>query len=617
MFDISGVISRQVEGCNISYRGDIRLEYARNINFSSSDIKGKFFKCIYLERDNEDMGYCKEDGLTAVLLGDAYLNNSYSQITGRPPYRCSAGDISSLFKEHGAAFINNVKGSFLIYIFDENNQKFYLFNSRFGLLDTYYFYEKKQKTLFFATSAETILRNATCDRRVNDASIIETAIFGYPLGTESFFKEIKSVPPGSSIEFDLDEINIHAYFDHTSFFRDRRPVVDFDGSYQRVGEVFNKVVSLYTSDQKRYCCSLTGGFDSRALVSALNLNKKDILFYSWGIPGCYEIRIPQIIADGTHLNYRPVLLDASFEKEYEYFALQALFWSDGRAPFSRANHTYGYNKLSAFSDKVITGLFGSELIKPANVYGITYNRNFITVLYADNQEEAVSNLLKTEQKRGILREGYVRKHTDAVLEHILPLFEKLKEVEPKYLQPYCFNLMEGFRKYFGHEIHTCRLYGHIRSPYIDEDLVRAIILSSLPDLNIYAFKRKLISRKKAQLFYTYLIKKNNGALLNFITNRMYKPTQLESQLFPVNVFPNYLYLGVKYRLLAGRVFDNKRWSQPLCKKTLKLLSSENEIFTGASGCMRQWKGDDYSLKLFSLGYWIDKLTNGLQEGKVS
>ena len=65
-------------------------------------------------------------------------------------------------------------------------------------------------------------------------------------------------------------------------------------------------------DQKRICSALTSGFDSRANLSRLLNSGKDILYYSWGIPGSIELKIPSEIAKKLDFNYKPVLLNQRF-----------------------------------------------------------------------------------------------------------------------------------------------------------------------------------------------------------------------------------------------------------------------------------------------------------------
>ncbi|MEO0129341.1 MAG: hypothetical protein ABIL02_03800 [candidate division WOR-3 bacterium] len=153
-------------------------------------------------------------------------------------------------------------------------------------------------------------------------------------------------------------------------------------------ELFKKTVKQYTISPPKKCLSLTGGFDCRAIFSVLEEDTQDFICYSFGIPGSLNISIPEKICRENNINYLPIYLDEDYEKVFDDYALQAIYYSDCLSTFERANYPYAFKKLSEFSPVVITGIFGSELMRTFQNVSIGYmiNKNFGRLNFARDKK---------------------------------------------------------------------------------------------------------------------------------------------------------------------------------------------------------------------------------------
>ena len=187
----------------------------------------------------------------------------------------------------------------------------------------------------------------------------------------------------------------------------------------------------------------------------------------------------------------------------------------------------------------MTGLMGSELIRPTNAVDHIFNQEFIDAFYSDDPMSEIKIHFQNISKRNILKEEILVSNEDRFINETVCYFRSFNSFGEKYKQLYYFALSEGFRKYFGHEIHGNRIYNSIQTPYIDDDFVDFLLKTPIPLLNISAFERNPKTLRLGQLFYIPILKSNCPALLKIKTGRFYKPSSLTSPIYPVSILPGF------------------------------------------------------------------------------
>src|SRR5205823_3685298 len=116
-------------------------------------------------------------------------------------------------------------------------------------------------------------------------------------------------------------------------------------------------------DVPRVRVSFTSGFDSRATLAVLDKDPADILAYAFGIPGSMNISIPLQISNQLGIRFEPIYLDSAYEAQFDDYARRAVVLSDCLSTVERANYPYAFERHADFSPVVLTGLFGSELLR--------------------------------------------------------------------------------------------------------------------------------------------------------------------------------------------------------------------------------------------------------------
>lgn len=560
-------------------------------------------------QSEQERHFYRHNDQIVIHVGHVMLNEEGIQQIGSSPELLSSKDIFELVKAHPKDYLRYIKGVFIIVMLQttsERQNSFQIVNSMSSLYDLYY---TRMEGSFFAASTSIRLLEQIMPEPpvVNPISMIEHSIFDYPLGETTYYKNIQWLKQANILDFSHNQLTFTTYADFLPLLKQNHSYA-WKGLNQEIYECFNKIVDQMLDASPTWNIALTSGFDSRTVLARiLNKPRTGIKLYSWGLAGSLDVEIPTTVAQRFGLDHERILLDDSYLKQYEQRASSAVLCSDGRATIRRANHMYAYAKLSKHSHYNITGLFGSELLRPVSAIGHTFNQNYYDIVTADNTGEAIDKVLEKEQTNGFIKATCLTAYRDDVKQHILEEIQETFQGLPKYLGLYYFHLKEGFRRYFGHEIHTTRYYVNTFSPYIDDDFVHFLLKSPVPHLNKLALdnslKKDVWNTRRGQLFYLPIIRRNYPSLMHLNTGRMYTPAQLGSIFYPLSILPGLI--KKRFTSTNGATFRSEEWIRIFIKQHTELLTYESDIFQTLP--VYQVSSFSNYAKQLSLRYWINHI----------
>ena len=323
------------------------------------------------------------------------------------------------------------------------------------------------------------------------------------------------------------------YWDVSSLFH--RKLLDKKESLDLLAEKLKTNVNLYSSDAEKVLISLTGGFDGRTNLAVLDCPKEEFLCYSYGMPGSKQIKVPQEIAKITGVNYQSIILDQKFLDEYYENTLITSYFSNGTAPVGFCNIPYSYIKLMHYSDTIITGLFGSEVLRPLHNNRIQVNDQSFAIFLSDNFKSGIDKALNNINVNNYFPDVSLGDTKDELIDFFKSnYFEKYKNFEKTTIF-FFFIIQEGIRKYFSQEISLERVYVTTRFPYFDTDFVNLIYKTPWAGMYNGFLGESKFKRRRGQLLYAHILKKYNPALGKIILDRGYRPDDLLLP-FPVNFF---------------------------------------------------------------------------------
>ena len=171
-----------------------------------------------------------------------------------------------------------------------------------------------------------------------------------------------------------------------------------------------------------------------------------------------------------------VELEENFNNNFNTITENISWLSEGATGALRAHYLYAFQKISTqYSNIFLTGIVGSELLRPVHNIGDIYHPNIKPLLLADNIEEALEKLLSNSNPPEFFNSDFLGDYKNHIRESIHnTLIEPYKDLTQgeRFL---CFNITEVLRKYFGTELIVENNIGVVRPPFMDYEFIDFII----------------------------------------------------------------------------------------------------------------------------------------------
>jgi hypothetical protein len=540
-------------------------------NEVSQKLPNGYVSCLH--RRNYSDGFAEKSGIKLWLFGYAFANKKYASSQNKNPWKMIAEEILNLYLLESDSFVNCLKGSYVLVLINEAKNEVVVIPDRLNVLPLYYAFSDGK--LIVSSNTAMILKTSWVSREVDPLAMAMQNLFDYMLGEHYFVKGIRRFENARIYSFNRQGVRNKIYWDVSELFHDK--LLPKKQSLDMLAEQLKENVKLYSSDAEKALVSLTGGFDGRANLAMLDRPTNEYKCYSYGMPGSKQIRVPQEISKKTGIPYEPIILDHEFLGQYYQNTLKASYFSNGTAPVGFSNIPYAYEKLSKYSDTIITGLFGSEILRPLHNCGIQVNDQSFDIFLSDDYRKGVEQAIVNMKDVHFFDKDYLTNCKKELIEYFRAhYFDKYKKIDRTIIF-FLFIIQEGLRKYFSQEVSIERVYVTTRFPYFDIDLIDLIYQTPWAGMYNGFLGESKFKRRKGQLLYAHIIKKFKPELGALILDRGYTPNDL---LFP---FPlNYLKIGMgvwrakKYLKKAGGndTFDTEKWAIP----SLNMIIDEKNEF---------------------------------------
>lgn len=207
--------------------------------------------------------------------------------------------------------LNRFNGMWAFALYDQKNRKLILARDRFGVKPLYYF--RNGKDLYFSSELKTITHSVDFRFTLNYQALGEFVQQSLQDTTESsFFNEIKSVPAGCFLEFNLDDFDqeplLHKYWVGLEEECEERLTPE------EVYKLFDDSVRIRMRSDVPVGLTLSGGIDSSAIAAMMTKHAADrsnINVLSIVSPGSNEdeSEFVDLVANHLGLNVTKIELD--------------------------------------------------------------------------------------------------------------------------------------------------------------------------------------------------------------------------------------------------------------------------------------------------------------------
>lgn len=362
------------------------------------------FACVHLGHFNHHIVATNDDAQVGVML-DGWVFAASSKDDSR---FCAARYCLNQYLKQGIDFVKNLNGQFNLIVWDERDGgAVFLVNDRYGLRPMQY--AESNGNLYFAPEGKAIFASGAVEAKLNRQALVNLLSYGRIwIGRDTFFENIKMLPPASILAWQDGRTQLHRYWDYAY---QAEANIDDDFVAHAV-ETFRRAVARSTEPRLRYGVSLSGGLDSRAVLAALSqTNGVEFQTYSWGVGGDHdEVQIARRTAETLKAKWQFVpLAPADFISN----AGRGVYLTEGLDLLVQSQGLKIYPTMRQGCDAALTGLaldltLGGTYLSPALVEeSISSDDAFASLL---KQSSVFSN----DECRALLRDADTTERIDAL-----------------------------------------------------------------------------------------------------------------------------------------------------------------------------------------------------------
>lgn len=311
-------------GSEINHRGPDQEGYFFDKNVS---LCNKRLAIIDLSEKGRQPIYNEDNSIVIVYNGEIFNFLELKPILEKKGHKFKSDTDTEVivhgYEEYGPSFVNKLNGFFAFCIFDSKKKQLFIARDRLGIKPLYYYYDQNNGELVFASEIKAILASGKIKPSVNTDALNKFVAFGYNYGNETIFNDIKKLPPGHMMFFDMKNksLKLEQYWkiNYSDKNIENKPEKYF---------IENLSLLLHDSVEKRLISDvplgvfLSGGIDSSTIVGLMDkINKEKVLgstikTYSVGFPEGTkgELDAAKLVSEHYGTDHKEFVMDVDIAK---------------------------------------------------------------------------------------------------------------------------------------------------------------------------------------------------------------------------------------------------------------------------------------------------------------
>lgn len=226
-----------------------------------------------------------QDGETGVRLGfygEFYLPE-LRELTGH----ALATALIDLYRKHGHRLPRILDGSFVVFVWDPARRQALLFNDHVGSRPICYC--EQNGYLYFSPEPKGIARLEHVKAERDELAFVTFLSFGSLLDAQTFYKQIKMLPPGAMIHSDLRTAAVERYYSYAPCDETAKDE-GLESYVEALRDVLMESCRKRLHRLQRSVIPISGGYDSRGILACMaELSGRALTTVSWGtteeVPG--------------------------------------------------------------------------------------------------------------------------------------------------------------------------------------------------------------------------------------------------------------------------------------------------------------------------------------------
>ena len=525
----------------------------------------------------------------------------------------SAGNVHQLYSKAGLSFAKDIEGIYTIVILDRERKECSIIVDRYGVYSL--FYSKNRDHIILSDAIGEIIARMP-EIQLNRESIIEYLAFGFKLGNKTHIVDVHEFEASTIHRIDeaLD-ISEQIYWELLGeLVENRIPREDFR-------KVFNAHVMTATSLARRISLPLSGGLDTRTIISALIGKKDNIHCYTHGVRDAEDVKIAQKICNHFNISHSVYELDEEWIKTIPTTVERNAEMFNGLGTSLSAMHVKrSYEIEDKKGELLISGNMGNEIWRCWKAERIVNSKNMEDLALGIVRSHSV--LPSTIKK---VFDGYSDIELVKLLkESVRSVFLKARNCKDlidyyQYfmLRSYCSNVVSHAMKDTGKHFRVFAAFLHrdllqqLPLMPLDEktrgSMQEYIIarndsyLAALPLNSGLAIKSSLTTRIRARLM---LVLFYSRAVVNKIYRKLFKANIFTTPLTPATFHDYPAWLRSYHEEFLLDIVDYNRM---ITKELFDRQALESVVSAFLNG---DNSASPFILHLISLEIWLGKISRG-------
>lgn len=269
--------------------------------------------------------------------------------------------LAGLYAKFGERFVERLHGEFCLAIIDPIRQRVIIASDTIGSYPLYW--QHGRQGFGFSSDLSALLLATPSSRRLDLRAVADYLSVGSLLDNRTLVKGLSLLPPGTLLEYDArsDAISIRTYIDIAGFFS--KKTRNKESYLESVDEAFKSAVNRALNSKRSVGLALSGGLDSRAILSASGGRARALETYTLGIQGCADQVIAERLARIAGTKHRFFCLSHEYLRDFLPNMSQMVSMTDGMYVSHGLTEMLALQFLGETSIEVLLRGHGGELAK--------------------------------------------------------------------------------------------------------------------------------------------------------------------------------------------------------------------------------------------------------------
>jgi asparagine synthase (glutamine-hydrolysing) len=439
----------------------------------------------------------------ALFHGDLHneqeLRASLEREPGSRELATASSLLAALYERHGASAATYLKGAFCAAVLDETKGALVLFNDLLGSYPIYWF--SGPERFVFASELKSILRDPAIPRQLDARAVADFIQFGFVFGDRTLAESARILPSASTLTYRRSDgtCEIRRYRSIAEFFETTEAPKEV--RLERLRSSFRRAVERTQSGDQTVGLSLSGGLDTRAILSAVSTTHGPISTYTLGVKGCADDVIAEQLSRVAGTRHRFFELDDRYLSEFLPQLTRMVSLTDGMYLSHGLTEMLALGFLEGSDFPILLRGHCGELAKTSLAWPFHTDQR---VQAMREKEELIPYLLqrinyigKGTALAGLFADDWSEKMKNGPQRSLADSIAKVP-LSPVDLCSYLY-LEEQHRRFTVPSLELFRNVLEVRLPFADEDFLRDLFATPSPLRDGTDIHRALIGTKLSKV----------------------------------------------------------------------------------------------------------------------